>query len=133
MGTSLVVQWLRLCTPNAERAQVQSLVRELDPAYVCAGMLSCVQLFRTPWIVACQSPLSMEFFRLEYKSRLPFPTPGDLPYPEIKLVSPALAGRFFTSYTTWEVPTCCSLKRSCMLQLKISHAGTSLVGQWIRL
>ena len=27
-GTSLVVQWLRLCTPNA---QVRSLVRELDP------------------------------------------------------------------------------------------------------
>ena len=100
MGTSLVVQWLRLCAPNAERAQVQSLVRELDPTYVCAGMLSCVQLFSTPWIVACQSPLSMEFFRQEYKSRLPFHTPGGLPYSEIKLVSPALAGRFFTSYTT---------------------------------
>ena len=47
-----------------------------------------------------QAPLSMEFSRQEYWSGLPFPTPGDLPNPEIKpesLVSPALAGRFFTT------------------------------------
>jgi len=31
VGTSLVVQWLRLHAPNARGAQVQSLVRELDP------------------------------------------------------------------------------------------------------
>ena len=47
-----------------------------------------------PWAVACQAPLSMEFSRQEYWSRLPFPTPGDLPDPEIKHMSPALAGRF---------------------------------------
>ena len=28
---------------------------------------------------------------------LPFPSPGDLPDPEIKLKSPALAGRIFTT------------------------------------
>ena len=42
----------------------------------------------------------MEFFRQEYRSGLPFPTPGDLPYPRIKPASlglSALAGRFFTS------------------------------------
>ena len=42
----------------------------------------------------------MEFFRQEYWSGLPFPTPEDLPDPpEIKpvfLAYPALAGRFFT-------------------------------------
>ena len=46
-----------------------------------------------------QAPLSMEFSRQEYWSGLPFPTPGDLPDPGIKyasLVSPALAGGFFT-------------------------------------
>ena len=39
---------------------------------------------------ACQAPLSMEFFRQEYWSGLPFPSPGHLPDPGIKLRSPAL-------------------------------------------
>ena len=50
--------------------------------------------------VAHQAPLSMKFFRQEYWSGLPFPTPGDLSDPGIKpmsLVSPALAGKFFTN------------------------------------
>ena len=38
-------------------------------------LLSCVQLFVTPWIVAHQAPLSMEFSRQEYWSGLPFPFP----------------------------------------------------------
>ena len=38
----------------------------------------------TPWTIACQSPLSMEFSRQEYKSGLPFPPSGDLPDPGIK-------------------------------------------------
>ena len=51
----------------------------------------------TPWIVACQAPLSMEFSRQEYWNGLPFPIPEDLPNPGIEpmsLASPALAGRF---------------------------------------
>ena len=47
-------------------------------------MLSHVQLFVTPWTVAQQAPLSMEFFRQEYRSGLPFPSPGDLPDPGIE-------------------------------------------------
>ena len=39
----------------------------------------------------------MEFFRQEYWSGLPFPSPGDLPNPGIEPMSPALAGRFFTT------------------------------------
>ena len=35
-----------------------------------------VQLFGIPWAIACQAPLSMEFFRQEYWSELPFPSPG---------------------------------------------------------
>jgi len=64
-------------------------------------------LFVTPWAIAHQAPLSMEFSRQEYWSGLPCPPPGDLPDPGIKstsLVSPGLAGRFFTSSTTWEAP-----------------------------
>ena len=66
---------------------------------MCAPSLSRFQLFATPWIVACQAPLSMEFSRQEYWSGLPFLTPGDLPDPgkePTTLGSPALAGRLFT-------------------------------------
>ena len=41
--------------------------------------LSCVRLLATPWTVSCQVTLSMELFRQEYWSGLPFPSPGDLP------------------------------------------------------
>ena len=63
-------------------------------------MVGHVQLFASPWTVAHQAPLPMEFFKQEYWSVLPFPTPGDLPDPGIEpmsLVSPALAGGFFTT------------------------------------
>ena len=43
-----------------------------------------------PWTIAHQTPLSMEFSRQEYWGRLPFPSPGDLPDPELKPRSPAL-------------------------------------------
>ena len=51
--------------------------------------LSRVRLFATPWTVAYQAPLSMEFSRQEYWSRLPFPSPGDFPNPGIEPRSPA--------------------------------------------
>ena len=40
--------------------------------------------------VAYQASLSMEFSRQEYWSGVPFPSPGDLPNPEIEPRSPAL-------------------------------------------
>ena len=58
------------------------------------------ECFATPWTVDHQAPLSLGFSRQEYWSRLPFPSPGNLPKPGIKLVSllsPAFAGRFFTT------------------------------------
>ena len=64
---------------------------------VCTQSLSCIWLFASPWTVACQAPLSMEFSRKEYWSGLPFPPPGDLPDLGIEPSSPALAGRFFTT------------------------------------
>ena len=45
-----------------------------------------------PWTMQ-----SMEFSRPEYWKRLLFPTPGDLPNPEIEPMSPALSGGFFTT------------------------------------
>ena len=50
-----------------------------------------------PWTVACQAPLSMEFFRQEYWSWLPFPSPGDLPDTGIKHKSPIVQADFLLS------------------------------------
>ena len=47
--------------------------------------------FLTPWTIAHQAPLFMEFSRQEYCSGLPCPPPGDLPNPAIKRRSPAAA------------------------------------------
>ena len=60
----------------------------------CTSMLSCVQLFVTPWTAAHQAPPSMGSPRQEYWSGLPFPTPGDLPNPGVKPGSPALQADF---------------------------------------
>ena len=69
---------------------------------VCVlSLFSRVQLFVTPWIVARQAPLSMGFSRHKYWNGVPFP--GPLPDPRIKpapLMSPALAGGFFTTSAT---------------------------------
>ena len=73
---------------------------------------SHVGLFLTPWTVAHRTPLSMGFSRQEYYSGLTFPSLKDLPHPEIKLaslISPALAGSFFTTITTFEAPVYSSL------------------------
>ena len=50
---------------------------------------SCPTLV-TPWTVACQAALSMGFFRQDYWSGLPFPSPGDCPKAGVKPGSPAL-------------------------------------------
>ena len=68
-------------------------------------MLSRVQLFGTLWTVARQAPLSMGFSRQEYWSGLPFPSRVDLLIPDSEptsLMSPALAGGFFTTRVTLE-------------------------------
>ena len=56
----------------------------------CAQLLSCVHLFAIPWTIAYQVPLSMGFSRQEHWSVLPFPSPGDIPDPEIEPLSPTL-------------------------------------------
>ena len=59
------------------------------PFCVCV-LLSCLVVSdsATLWTVAHQAPLSMGFPRQEYWSGLPFPSPGDLPDPEIEPASP---------------------------------------------
>jgi len=53
--------------------------------------------FATPWTIARQAPLSMNFSRQEYWSGLPFPPPGDLLNPGIQPRSPALQRDFLSS------------------------------------
>ena len=75
--------------------------------FVVVLWLSHVQLFATPWTVACQAPLYMGFSRQEYWSKLPFPSPGYLLDPEIEPVSaasPALQADFFFFFFTSELP-----------------------------
>ena len=65
-----------------------------------AFKLSHIQLFVTPWTVACQNPLSTGFSRQEYWRRLPFPSTGHLPNPGIEptsLASSALAAGLFNT------------------------------------
>ena len=59
--------------------------------------LSRVWFFVTFWVVAYQATLSMGFSRQKYWSGLPFPSPGDLPSPEIDPRSPELEADALTS------------------------------------
>ena len=92
-------------------------------------MLSCsvTSNSATPWTIAHQAPLSMEFFKQEYWSRLSFPTPGDLPNPGIKSASPALAGGFFTSVSLicgwYQIKSCAGM---CPAQ-GLAHSKGSIV------
>ena len=76
--------------------------------------LSHILLFVTPWTVAFQAPLSVEFCRQGYWSGLPFPTPRDLP------ASLALAGGFFIT----ELPEKPSHFKKCKV---INH---SVISPW---
>ena len=67
---------------------------------MCVYVHSVVSNSMIPWTVTHQAHLSVEFSRQEYQSEMPFPSPGDLPdsgIEPVSLVSPALAGRFFTT------------------------------------
>ena len=82
-----------------------------DSRLCCCALLNHVRLFAGPWTVVCQVPLPTSFSRQEYWNGVLFPSLVDLSDPGIKLifpaspVSPALAGGFFTTSTTWEAHT----------------------------
>ena len=68
-----------------EKTFQEQTITPLNLAYMLSH-LSHVWLLETPWTVAHQAPLSMGFSRREYWSGQPFPSPGDLPHPGIKLM-----------------------------------------------
>ena len=82
--------------------------------------------------MACQAPLSMGISRQEYWSMLPCPPSGDLPKPGNEpesLMSPALAGGFFTTRATWEAPRVDHKKRE--KQSTTSEAHISAVSSFV--
>ena len=75
-----------------------------------AQLLSCVRLFGTPWTVALQAPLSVEFPRQAYWSGLPFPFPK-LPYePAIPLLG------IYSKETKIEKNACSPMSIAALLQ-----------------
>ena len=78
---------------------------EAKVAVCILSRFSRVRLFATLWTVTCQASLSLGFSRQEHWNGLTFLSPGDLPNSGIEpesLISPALAGEFFTNNTSWE-------------------------------
>ena len=92
-----------------QRKTRERVVRQGSPG-PCACMLSHfshIQLFVIPWTVAHQAPLSMGILQARILEWVAIPSSRDLPNPGFKpvsLMSPALAGEFFTTSATWEVP-----------------------------
>ena len=70
----------------------------------------------TPWTAAHQASLSADFFRQEYWSVLPFPSPGDPPDPGIEPGSSALQAD--------SLPTELQVKPICTIESKYVHGGT---------
>ena len=85
--------------------------------------LSCVWLFGTPWTVAHQAPLSVEFSRQEYWSGLPLPSPGHLPNPGIKSRSPALQTDTLPSELKQWLRLMTQLSRGGGVRRGVRHAG----------
>ena len=85
------VKWTH-CLPKDSLSRCRCLKKKqnLSFMFLLSGFMCLLAfrdwLFAVPWTVACQATLSMEFSRQEYWRVLPFPTPGDLTYPGIKLL-----------------------------------------------
>ena len=83
------------------KISIKKLSEELRPRSMsklaCMLSLQSHLTLATLWTVACQAPLSMMISKQEYWRELSFPSLGDLLYPGIKPVSPALAGGFSTT------------------------------------
>ena len=85
--------------------ETEDLLTSVEISLQCGLVTELCPTLVTPWTVACQASLSMGFSRQEYCNGLPFPSPGDLPNPEIKPWVSYIAGRFFTNWATREACT----------------------------
>ena len=110
-------------SPNLPHIFSRAILNNLTlPLCVCQ-LLSHIQLFVTPWTVACQASLFMGFSRQEYWSGQPFPAPGTLPDSGIKLWSPALQKDSLLSEAPREIlPECYILHSFILCWNAIGHA-----------
>ena len=92
---------------------------------VCVWVSQSCPTLATRWTIAHRAPLSMEFSRQEYWSRLPFLSPGDLPNPGIEAGSPALQVDSLVSVPPWK-PLCLKGSPSCLLLFWGSLRSTSV-------
>ena len=79
-----------------------------------------IQLFATPWIIAHQAPLSMELSWHDNWSRVPFPSPGNVPDPGIKPGHRALQVDSLPSELPGKLPNLkavSSRKENCSMQI----------------
>ena len=139
-------------SPSIFRIAICNL-HALIQGLICSHLKSCLsacvlsrfshaQLCAILWTAACQTLLSMEFSRKEYRSGLPCSPPGDLPNPGIEpasLTSPALAGQLFTTSTTQEallngLPNSSFLTTQYILKIltcKSNHTSCLTPNPWI--
>ena len=118
--------------------------------YVCVCVCVCIYIYiyivkmkslscadsATPWAVAYQAPLSMGFSRQAYWSGLPFPSPGDLPDPGIKLGSPTLQADSLPSESPGKpIYVCICIKyvclSVCMAFWNIFHVATIQFSKYV--
>ena len=71
--------------PKKKKREIYSCTYQLQCPCVDAQLFICVWLSATPWTVACQAPLSMEFSRQEYWGGLHFLLQGLFPTQGLKL------------------------------------------------
>ena len=94
--------------------------------------LSRVWLFATPWTY--QAPLSMGFSRQEYWSRLPFPSPGDLPDPGIEPSLPHCRQTLYRLSCQGSPMCICIVGINIKLEfselLRICHISFMIVSSW---
>ena len=88
-----------------------------------------VDSFATPRTEACQAPLSVGVARKEYWSGLPFYSPGDLPDPGIKPMSPALAGQFFTTKPPGKPKCMIGILFSLVLVDQVLHGTRTVISK----
>ena len=86
------------------KVQKRGYVVGIERKWKKVKLLSRAWLFAIPWTEVYQASLSMGFSRQEYWSGLPFPSPGDLLDPGIKLKSPALQADALPSESPGKIP-----------------------------
>ena len=106
IGTLSLSSELRSCKQNPRKGAQEDFINAHTNLYIFQQLYMWVKVkmkcsvlsdSATSWTVAHQASPSMGFSRQEYWSRLPFPSPGDLPDPGIEPRSPALQANALTS------------------------------------